>query len=53
MTENQYAKRILNIEPGGKRERGRLILRWTDGMVVAFKTLGCKNWRMMAPDRNA
>ena len=40
MKENEHVKRLFNIEPGGKRKRGRSRLRWTDEMVEDMRTMG-------------
>ena len=40
--ENEHTIRILNTEPGGKRERGRPRLR-IEGVVEDLRMFGFKN----------
>jgi hypothetical protein len=38
-------QRILNAKPEGGREKGRLKLRWEDGVDNDVKALGEGNWK--------
>jgi len=42
---------VLLSEPGGKRPRGRPRLRWEDGVKEAAAKLGCRNWTVVALNR--
>jgi hypothetical protein len=37
----------------GKRQRGRPKLRWEDGVMDGARTLGQKNWRNAARNKDA
>jgi hypothetical protein len=46
-----YARRVLLSEPGGRRPRRRPKLRWEDGLVEDVARLGCRNWTVVALNR--
>jgi len=45
------ARRVLLSVPGGKRPRGRPMLRWEDGVKEDVAKLGCRNWTVAARNR--
>ena len=49
--DDDLSRRILLIEPGGKRPRGRPRLRWEDGVEEDVARLGCRNWKIVALNR--
>ena len=52
MKESEYARKLFKSEPVEKQECGRPWLGWIDGLVEDLRILGCRNWRMMAQNRN-
>ena len=49
--DDDLSRRVLLSEPGGKRPRGRPRLRWEDGVKVDAAKLGCRNWTVVALNR--
>jgi len=49
--DDDLSRRVLLIEPGGKRPRGIPRLRWEDGMEEDVARLGCRNWKIVAQNR--
>jgi hypothetical protein len=45
------SRRVLLSESGGKRPRGRPMLRWEDGLEEDVTRLGCRNWKIVALNR--
>jgi hypothetical protein len=39
-------------KPEGKRKKGRLIMRWMDGVEKDLRNLGVVNWRVKAQERH-
>jgi hypothetical protein len=48
---SRTVKKVFDIRPEGTRKIGRPILRWGDGVIQDIRTLGVKNWRNVAMDR--
>ena len=48
--DDDLSRRVLS-EPGGKRLRGRPRLRWEDGVKEDAAKLGCRNWTVVALNR--
>jgi len=51
MKSRIISRRVLFSEPGGKRPRGRPRLRWEDGVEEDVVRLGCRNWKVVALNR--
>ena len=49
--DDDLSRRILLGEPGGKRPRGRPRLGWEDGVKEDATKLGCRNWTVVALNR--
>ena len=49
--DDDLSRRAFLSEPGGKRPRGRPRLRWEDGVEEDVGRLGCRNWKILALDR--
>jgi hypothetical protein len=49
--DDDLSKRVFHSEPGGKRPRGRPRLRWIDGVEEDIARLGCRNWTIVALNR--
>jgi hypothetical protein len=49
--DDDLSRRILLSEPGGKRPRGRARLRWEDCVKDDAAKLGCRNWTVVALNR--
>jgi len=49
--DDDLSRRVLLSEPGGKRPRGRPRLRWDDGVKEDAAKLGCRNWTVVALNR--
>ena len=49
--DDDLSRRVLLSEPGGKRPRGRLRLRWEVGVKEDAAKLGCRNWTVVALNR--
>ena len=45
------SRRALLSEPGGNRRRRRPRLRWEDGVEEDVARLGCRNWKIVALNR--
>ena len=49
--DDDLSRRVLLSEPGGKRPRGRLRLRWEDGVKEDAAKPGRRNWTVVALNR--
>jgi len=49
--DDDLSRRVLLSEPGGKSSRGRLRLRWEDGVKEDAAKPGCKNCTVVALNR--
>jgi hypothetical protein len=49
--DDDLSRRVPLSEPGGKRHRGRPWLRWEDRVEGDVARLGCRNWKMVALNR--
>jgi len=49
--EDDLSRRVLLSEPGGKLSRGRLRLRWEDGVKEDAAKVVCRNWTVVALNR--
>jgi len=49
--DDDLSRRVLLSEPGAKRPRGRHKLRWEDGVKEDAAKLGCRNWTVVALNR--
>jgi len=49
--DDDLSRRVLLSEPGGKRPRGRPRLRWEDVVKEDAAKLGCRNWTVVALNR--
>ena len=49
--DDDLSRRVFLSEPGGKRPRGRPRLRWEDGVEEDVARLGCRNWKVVALNR--
>jgi len=52
MQDNLPYKKITLDKPEGRRRVGRPILRWIDGVMRDAETMGVRNWRIKAKDRD-
>jgi hypothetical protein len=50
-SENRTIKKIFNTKPEGTRKVGRPKLRWEECACQDIRTLGVKNWRSVALNR--
>ena len=50
MEDGELTKRVMMVNPVGKRRVGRPKLRWLDGVTADCRVLGV-NWRTVALDR--
>jgi len=50
--DDDLSRRVLLSEPGGQRPRGRPRLRWEDGVKEDAAKLGCRNWTVVALNRD-
>jgi hypothetical protein len=50
--ERTLKKKKFNTKPDGARSVGRPKLRWEDGVVQDMRTLGVKNWKKAAVDKD-
>jgi hypothetical protein len=48
---DDLARKAILSEPGGKRPRGRPRLRWEDGVKEDVAKLICRNWTVVALNR--
>ena len=49
--DDDLSRRVLLSEPGRKRPRGRPRLRWEVGAEEDVARLGCRNWKVVAINR--
>jgi hypothetical protein len=49
MDENEIPKKVMWINPGVQRGRGRPKSRWIDGVEEDARKLGCTNWTVEVP----
>ena len=49
--DDDLSRRVLLSESGGKRPRGRPRLRWEEGVEEDVARLGCRNWKVVALNR--
>jgi len=49
--DDDLSRRVLLSEPGGKHPRGRPRLRWEGGVKEDAAKLGCRNWTVVALNR--
>ena len=49
--DDDLSRRVLLSEQVGKRPRGRPKLRWEDGVEEDVSRLGCRNWKIVALNR--
>jgi hypothetical protein len=49
--DDDLSRGVLLSELGGKRPRGRPRLRWEDGVVEDVARLECRNWKVVALNR--
>ena len=49
--DNDLSRRVLFGEPEGKRSRERPRLRWEDGVDEYVVRLECRNWKIVALNR--
>jgi hypothetical protein len=53
MDNNRTVKKVLDTKPIGTRKIGRPKLRWEDNVIQDIKTLGVKNWRNLAMEKES
>jgi hypothetical protein len=53
MDNNRTVKKVFNAKPIGIRKTGRSKLRWEDDVIQNVKTLGVKNWRNLAMEKES
>jgi hypothetical protein len=53
MDNNRTVKKVFNTKPVGIRKFGRIKLRWEDDVIQDIKTLGVKNWRNVAMEKES
>ncbi|GFU11080.1 uncharacterized protein TNCV_4970041 [Trichonephila clavipes] len=51
MDEDLTTKKVFNAQPIGTRKKGRLNLRWTDGLEKDLLALRTKTWRRLTCKR--
>jgi hypothetical protein len=49
--DDDLSRRVLINEPGGKRPNGRPRLGWEDVVEEDVARLGCRNWKIVALNR--
>ena len=49
--DDDLSWRVFLSEPGGKRPRGKPRLRWENGVEEDVARLGCRNWKIVALNR--
>jgi len=49
--DGDLSRRVLLSEPGGNHPRGRSRLHWKDGVKEDAAKPGCRNWTVVALDR--
>jgi hypothetical protein len=52
MRESDPAKKVLMLEPGGRRPRGRPKLRWEEHIEEQTARVGFRGWKAIAPRRD-
>jgi hypothetical protein len=52
VSENDPAKKVLILEPGGRRPRGRPKLRWEEQIEEETARVGCRGWKVTAARRD-
>jgi hypothetical protein len=52
MSENDPAKKVLMLEPGDGRPRGRPKLRWEEQIEEETARVGCRGWKVIAARRD-
>lgn len=52
LDDSNPTKKVFQMMPQGRRDRGRPTLRWCDGVETDFRNIGLSNWRMIANDRD-
>jgi hypothetical protein len=50
---NRRVKKVFNTKPIGIRKIGRPELRWEDDVIQGIKTLGAKNWKNLAMEKES
>jgi hypothetical protein len=53
MDNNTTVKKVFNAKPLGIRKTRRPKLRWEDDVIQNIKTLGVKNWRNVAMEKES
>jgi hypothetical protein len=53
MDNNRTVKKVFNTKPIGIRTMGGPKLRWEDDVIDDIKTLGVKNWRNLAMEKES
>jgi len=53
MDNNRTVKKVFDTKPIGTRKIGRPKLRWEDDVIQDIKTLGVKNWRNLAMEKES
>jgi hypothetical protein len=53
MDHIRTVKNVFNTKPIGTRNIGRSKLRWEDDVIQDIKTLGVKNWRNVAMEKES
>jgi hypothetical protein len=53
MDNNRTVKKVFNTKPIRIRKIGRPKLRWEDDVIQDIKTLGVKNWRNIAMEKES
>jgi hypothetical protein len=51
-SESASAKKVLMLEPGGRRPRGRRKLRWEEQIEEETARVGCRGWKVIAARRD-
>jgi hypothetical protein len=52
ISENDPAKKVLMLEPGGRRPRGRPKLKWQEQIEEGTARVGCRGWKVIAVRRD-
>jgi hypothetical protein len=53
MDNSRTVKKVFNTKPIGIRKTGRPKLRWEDDVIQDVKSLGVKNWRNVAMEKES
>jgi hypothetical protein len=53
MDNNRTVKKVFNTNLTGIRKIGRPKLRWENDVIKDIKTLGVKNWRNIAMEKES